>query len=163
MVHKAEKDTALIISAIVIILSVVMPNPTGIGMSADSPLWTHLTYQWFHSGIIHALLNVWCLLSIVFIYNVSIFRMLTAFVVSASVPASLIGDIQVIGMSGICYALLGLLSFSVNRKLYYQVYLWSAILFGLVLPNIAVGVHAFCFAIGTFLSLLTTPIFKCHE
>ena len=155
---KETKTTALVLTVWSIVQSIFITLPIGVGLYRHAPLVARLAYPFFHAGAVHALLNSWCLLSIVFMFNISMRKLLTAYIIAISVPGVLLSAIPVVGMSGVCFALMGMLSMAVERRLYWQCYLWSLILFGLIFPNMAVSVHAYCFALGTVISLLTTPI-----
>lgn len=130
------------------------------GLSVGSPLFVRLAYPFFHAGMFHALLNAWCFLSIAFLLPTSIGKLLTAYIIAVSVPDVLLPAMPLMGLSGVCYALLGLFSFSVRDKMKWQWQIWATILIGLLFPNIAVGVHAYCFAVGTLVAFVNYPCFN---
>jgi membrane associated rhomboid family serine protease len=82
-----------------------------LGYTNDSPLWTHFTYQFQHSGVIHLLLN-----SFAFI---GMFRLLEKFVSRTALSLSVIVvgftasflsmyDIPTLGASSMVYAMIGI-------------------------------------------------------
>ena len=135
----------------------------GMAIHAHCPLQGRLLYPFFHAGIIHAALNAWVLLSIVFIYEVSMGRLILAYIVAVTIPVdsleTLIPSIgkPTVGLSGCIFFLFGSLSFSVARKMYYQS--WMAFYLALgFLPHAMNGwLHLYCYAAGLLLACLQKP------
>ena len=68
--RKMEKITALVISTIVVGLSFFKVwDWQTVGIYAGSDIAGRVLYPFFHANILHASLNSWCLLSMVFIMN----------------------------------------------------------------------------------------------
>jgi membrane associated rhomboid family serine protease len=123
------------------------------GLSDTSPLYTRLTYHFFHANILHAFLNVSCLLSVVFYYNVSVWNILWAFFVASTFPFAT--SIPAIGMSGVCYALIGELLPVVQRKMYFNNIVLATIAFGFLFSNCAALLHLYCYAVSATIGLLS--------
>ena len=71
--RKVEKITALLISAMIVCLSFSREwDWQTVGIYAGSNMPERLLYPFFHTNMFHALLNSWCLLSIIFIYDIGI-------------------------------------------------------------------------------------------
>ncbi len=158
MVQTATTKTiALLLTALFItqaIFGITLPT---VGLCKGATMLDRFAYPWLHNGIIHAACNAWCLLSIVFYYGLSLQRLLVAVLVAVSMPTFLLSTTPAIGFSGALYAVLGMMTFDVRRRLYWQTYIWTSILLGLILPHMAVAIHAYCFTVGTIISALNHP------
>lgn len=153
------KTTALVLTALVTVLSLMPVSPEHTALMPSCP-WTHrLMYQFFHAGLLHAVLNGWVLISAVFMYPTSHWMLLTAYVISATVPEALC-PLPTLGMSGLVFALLGEYSFTVARKWYYQRWMLGFILFGILVPNINGWLHLYCYGLGVSVSFLTSPRYE---
>ena len=85
--RKVEKITALLISAMIVCLSFSGEwDWQTVGIYAGSNMPERLLYPFFHTNMFHALLNSWCLLSIIFIYDIGIGRLLSAYMIAVTVP-----------------------------------------------------------------------------
>lgn len=156
---KTCKFAALAISTIALILTLfVSADWRSVGVYVGCPLYCRAIYHIFHANIVHAAINAWCLLSIVFIYNISIKRLLLAFCAAASVPAFCLSVTPTVGLSGVVYFLLGSLSFEVARFLYYQFWMALFIALGFFIPNSNALLHLYCYAVGFAVALLNKPI-----
>lgn len=162
----AAKAAALAISAVTIILCVGFDMPADrVGICSGSPVIHRLTYHFFHVSIPHVLMNDWCLLSVVFLYDISWLTLLGAFLIAASFPADSLSAIlpgafslPTIGLSGVCYALMGRIAFMTERKIYYQLWLWFYIALGFAFPNVNGWLHLYCYLVGLFIGLINKPL-----
>ena len=162
--RKTEKVTAIVVALTVTALSFVhVSDWTAVGICSSCPLSGRLLYPFFHAGIVHAVLNAWCLLSVVFIYEVSYLRMLFAYVVAVTVPVDTLGTFlplasPTVGLSGVVYVLFGTISFEVARKRYYQLWMLCYIAVGFIFPNTNAWLHLYCYLCGFLFALLNKPI-----
>lgn len=153
------KIASLIIAAVVISLSFIqVPDWTYVGIAKQCHWMPRLGYSFFHASTIHAIVNAWCLLSVVFFYEISIYRLLTAYVVAVLVPEFLLSDVPTVGLSCFCYVLLGSLIFEVKRKLYFQCCMALYIAVGFLFPSINVVIHIYGYLAGLMVGLLNAPI-----
>ncbi len=130
-----------------------------VGIYAGCGLWGRVLYPFFHASILHAALNAWCLLSVVFMYDVSRLRLLFAYVIAATVPVGAFGmAMPTVGLSGVVFVLFGSLSFEVQRKAYYQVWMLFYLAMGFVFPNTNAWLHLYCYVIGVVAGVLNKPI-----
>lgn len=165
--RKVEKASSLWLSLILICIAVALGHTDwhSVGLYAGGPWWGRFSYEFFHANLLHAALNCWCLLSVVFLYEVRWPRLLLAFAVAASVPAGALSGYFVslctpsIGLSGMVYALFGLLSFDVRRRWYYQGCMVMYLTLGFFLPNSSAVVHLWCYALG-FLCAAVRCLYK---
>lgn len=178
---KTAKITALIISIGVLCLT-LMDNIdyTAVGIYAGCGTTSRLLYTFFHAGMVHAVINVWCLLSVVFIYDISIWRLLLSYSIAATIPIDTLTslcntvfiDLNVlidtndlfnattptVGLSGLVFVLFGSISFEVERKVYYQLWMIAYIIIGFLFPNTNAWLHLYCYLAGCIVALLNKPI-----
>ena len=75
--RKMEKVTTLIIAIVTVCLSFFSVwDWEVVGVYVGCDLYGRILYPFFHANLLHATLNAWCLLSIVFIYDIKIWRLL---------------------------------------------------------------------------------------
>lgn len=163
--RKTEKSLALIVAAAVVVMSAVLsPDFRSVGIYAGCSAVGRLVYPVWHVGIIHAALNAWCLLVVVFRYEVRWPRLLAAYAVAVSFPAGLLSAVDPalhnpsVGLSGVLYALFGMLAFDVARRWYWQKWMAAYLLIGLLMPHVSGLLHLYCYACGLLLSLLNYPV-----
>lgn len=160
MVREKKAKTSSLIIAVVIILGsfIYVPDWSVIGVAKGCTFIAWLGYSLFHVSFVHALVNAWCLLSIVFLYDISIWRLLTAYIVAVFVPEFLLSDVPTVGLSCVCYTLLGSLIFEVKRKLYFQFCLALYIAVGFLFPAINAVIHIYGYLAGLMVGLLNAPL-----
>jgi len=101
-----------------------------------------------HTSLLHAALNVWCLWVLVFYYGIGSLRIALAYIIAVCEPSLLLPSEPTIGLSGVCFALLGMNTFHVKRKLYWSKWMFFYLVVGFFLPCVSGGVHLWCFSIG---------------
>lgn len=163
--RKVEKITALVIGVTIICLSLSGARDwQTVGIYAGCGWKGRLLYSFFHANILHATLNAWCLISIVFLYDVTLWRLLLAFIIAATVPVGLINHIlggfasPTVGLSAIVFVLFGTLSFEVLRKMYYQMWMLFYLAVGFLFPNTNAWLHLYCYLAGLVIALLNKPV-----
>lgn len=173
MPGKAKTQTLLLIAIAIVVFSIQavvgIPQHGSVGIYLGSPLYTRATYHFFHASVIHLFVNASCLLALAFNYHITTSQLITSAIIASLVPPCCLSTIPSIGLSGICFALMGMQSFSVQRKLYYQAYILSFLAIGFVLPWICrvCGLivatpnnflHLYCYVAGLLVGLITTPL-----
>lgn len=154
-----SKAASLIIAAVILLGSFIyVPDWSVIGVAKGCTFVPRIGYSFFHVSFIHALVNAWCLLSIVFIYDISIWRLLTAYIVAVCVPEFLLSDVPTVGMSCVCYTLLGSLIFEVKRKLYFLSCMALYIAPGFFFSGVNAFIHIYGYLAGLIVGLLNTPL-----
>lgn len=163
--RKNEKIAALSVGVVIICLSLLLTADwNSVGVYAGCSLYGRLLYPFFHANILHALLNVWCLLSLVFIYDISIGRLLLAYIVAVTVPIDTLGifiaalNAPTVGLSAVVFMLFGSISFEVLRKWYYQAWMLFYLIAGFIFPNTNAWLHLYCYLAGLVIALLNKPI-----
>lgn len=167
--EKKTKAAFLVISLIAIALSVAdifLPIPLqSVGIGSGSSFPNSFIYHFFHANIFHAILNVWCLLTIAFIYDAKAWQLILGYVIASLIPGYLccttVTAQPTIGLSGICFTLMGLIIPNVKRKLYYNICVFTFIAIGFFFPYVNASLHLRCYVVGLLVGFLNTPIY--HE
>lgn len=166
--RKKEKITALLISAVVVLLPLLVSLEWNeVGIYSGCRLYGRLLYSFFHANILHAVLNAWCLLSLVFIYDISYWRMLLAYIIAVTVPVDILDSFinmaaPTVGLSAVVFVLFGSISFEVVRKWYYQGWMLLYLVVGFLFPNTNAWLHLYCYLVGLLVALLNKPVKSRH-
>jgi membrane associated rhomboid family serine protease len=122
---------------------------------AGAPKWHALVYQWCHCNVWHLIANIYCVWMIarsnyrVVARQVAYAYAISIVMVFLSVPTQ--------GMSGIIYALLGMLSWQSARIRTYHLWMAGFLLLGLVLPKVNVTLHLLCYGAGLISETFHSP------
>ncbi|MBQ7462418.1 MAG: rhomboid family intramembrane serine protease [Bacteroidaceae bacterium] len=176
---KETKTAALVLTAICLVAYVAMPLPLlqKVGICEDCSILARFAYPFFHASFIHMAINCWCLLSVVFIYDTPRSYIIIAYIIaisfpvgtlSAIVPDAFPSAIPTVGLSGIDYALLGMVSFQVKRKLYYHAWILSFVFILLIFNHLCSFcgysvatpnnlLHIYCYVAGLLVGFLNSP------
>lgn len=167
--RKKEKITALIVAAVTICLSLSSTwDWQTVGIYAGGSLYSRLLYPFFHASLLHATLNAWCLLSIVFTYNIKIWRLLLSYIIAITIPIDTLGSfianmtLPTVGLSAVVFVLFGSISFEVLRKWYYQAWMLLYLAMGFLFPNTNAWLHLYCYLAGLVIALMNKPIKSKH-
>ena len=174
---KAAKATSLLISIIVFCLSLQdMADWSAVGIFTGCGLGCRMLYPFYHANLLHATLNAWCLLSVIFIYDISLWRFTLAYIIAVGVPSFCLSIIAIsfpvdalaclgvevldptVGLSGVVFAIFGSISFEVQRKAYYQLWMLAYLVAGFFFPNTNALVHLYCYLAGGAVALLNKPV-----
>lgn len=154
-----EKTTGLLIATYVIASALIyVPDWTVVGITAGCNLLQRIGYSFFHASFIHAIVNAWCLVSILFIYHVSWRRMAVAYIIAVAAPDFVLSATPTVGISALCFALLGSIAFEVKRKLYYNGCMALYIFIGLLFPLVNGWLHLYSYVAGLLVGLLNMPL-----
>ena len=162
-----SRTSALSLAAIVLLIYIFADvELSEVGIMQGVTFCNRLTYSVFHASFLHAFMNIWCLLSVVFMYRISLWSLLMAFAVAISFPVDTLHSIlplysltiPSVGLSGVCFALMGRISFMVRRKWYYQAWLAFYIILGFIFPNTNGWLHLYCYLMGVFVAFLNKPL-----
>lgn len=166
MVRSKKISQAIILAFTVIALTLgfVDVPADSVGLYEDAGLANRLLYPFFHVSFLHAAINCWCLLSIVFIYDITPMALLVSYLIAAFYPVNTLAFLQTcpfptLGASGVCYVLLGSISLSVIRKAYYQSCMALFIGLGFFFrDSVNAWLHLYCYLCGLVLAFLNTPV-----
>lgn len=157
--REKAKISALVYVAVILLLCFVRVPPEEVGICRGCTVSARLLYPFFHAGFLHMAVNAWCLLSVVFIYDVPLRSIVGAYVIAVSFPAGLFAcTVPTVGASGVVYALLGRLSFSVRRKLYWQAWWAFFIGIGFLFGGMNAWLHLYCYLLGVLVGFLNMPV-----
>lgn len=176
--REKAKTAALVLTAIVMTVSIICHYSHypvgGFGICKGSSILARLLYPFFHASFIHALLNCWSLLAIVFYFDVSVRLILLAYLIAATFPVDtvssyvFISDEPTVGLSALCFALVGMVALQVEGKRLYNLCVIAYIFFGvcvhyfgslfgfdMAMPNFVI--HLYCYLFGLFIAFLNMP------
>lgn len=161
--EKKAKIISLILALAVIVISLIPHHSTlnlHFGLSQNATLHARLLYHFLHANILHALCNAWCLLALVFFYDVSCLQLLLAFIIAATIPDAFLSASPTVGLSGICCALMALVIPIVARKFYYISWVVVFLAFGFLLPAVNALLHIYCFVVGIIIAISVSIVLK---
>ena len=142
------------IGVAVVALAIV---PVRIGAAAGASLAERLAHPLCHANIFHALANTWCLVSVAHHYRPSVWELLGSYAIAVSVPSFVLSDTPTLGLSGACFALLGMMVRKVQRRLYYNAWALAFVAIGFLIPAVNAALHLWCLAVGEFVAILNIP------
>lgn len=156
---KIEKTTGLLIVAFILLSALVyVPDWNVIGVFKGCNILQRLVYSFFHASFVHAAVNAWCFVSILFIYEVLWWRLITAYMIAVAAPDIVLSITPTVGLSAVCFALLGMIAFQVKRKLYYNGYMALYIAIGFLFPHVNGWLHLYSYVAGLLVGFLNMPI-----
>lgn len=163
MVQKKESKTAaLLIAALVFLASFIyIPDWSVIGVFPSCPPWQRLFYPFFHASPIHALINAWCLLSAVFLFNPPLWRLVVAYLIAVIIPDCCLTSLSLlptVGLSVLCFALIGQVSLLCSRRIYFSASILAFIAVGFLFPSVNAWAHLYGYLAGLFVGVLTIPL-----
>lgn len=166
MVRRTEAKTTALVLVIFAMLTFIVQCIGGIdtdiyGLKEGCTLSARLTYSFLHANALHLIANAWCLLSLVFQYNMSNRQIVYAFLIAVFCPVDLFRwTIPTVGLSAMCFALFGIMSFNVKKKIYYNSCIVSFIIIGLFVPNVNAWIHLYSYVAGLIVGFLNAPLFN---
>ncbi len=157
------KAAALLIAAIILAIAVGFavaghPDWHSVGIYTGCGLLQRCSYSFYHASLLHAALNLWCFLSLSFLYDVSPARLAIAFGIAVAAPPLVLVSTPTVGLSAVCFALLGLVAFQVRRKIYWQSCIALYILIGFLFPAANGAIHLYSYVAGLIVGLLNAPL-----
>lgn len=164
MVQKTQTTFTPLLVAIIIIICALLPlNAPQFGISTLSPFSNRLTYMWVHSNIFHAIINGWCLLAVTAVYRLRNLALITAIAIAASCPDMWLTETPTIGLSGVCFALMGLASLKSARPVRFNFYALSFLAIGFLFPHVASWLHLYCYLSGIVAGCISYLIRRCWQ
>ena len=128
--------------------------PLSLGLSAQSQWYTRLTYMLLHGNVIHLLLNIYAIMTMLFLCRVKLLQIIAAFVIAIAVPYC--GEVPLVGISTFIYALLGMIIMDSDSWKYLLLTNLAVISFSVVLNNISFIAHIDCFALGVIVGFISS-------
>lgn len=168
MVRQAKTKTAVLVTGLLVIVMAIVQNALAwnvqeAGISKGATLLTRLTYHFFHANILHAVLNVWCLLSLAFIYDTTASEVIIAYIIASAYPVNYICSITgntlpTVGLSAICFAIMGQVFWRVKKKRRFMLFAVILIAVGFLFPSANAALHLYAYCAGLIVGALTSPI-----
>lgn len=151
---QAAKALTIAIALAVMFLHTLSVDPRACGLSVGAHWSMRLTYAFFHVSVIHLLLNLWCLYTVVFRYDLSVFHIFAAYVVSVCAPDVVLSSIPTVGLSAVCMALTAFASRCVASPLRWHLYMGVLLGVGFLLPSVNAGLHLYAYLAGLLLAYI---------
>jgi hypothetical protein len=161
---RVAQGISLVYSLLAVCLCFTNPEITAISLHPGGGIASRFSYPFFHTSFLHAMMNCWCLISIVFIYDVSLISLIAGYATAITYPVGLLSQLYsephfTIGFSGVCYYLLGRVSLNVKEKAYWQICICTTILIGFIFPHtIDVWLHVYCYMFGLIGAFLNKKV-----
>lgn len=153
--RKVAKIVSLILSLLIFCLLIVdVTNWANVGVYKGCNIAQRLSYSFFHANLLHAFLNVWCFLSVVFFFRISIYRLILSYIIAITIPTFCLSTTATVGLSAMVYFLFGSISFTVKNKLRYHFWIFLYIAIGFFTPNTNTIIHLYCYLIGVVFAFL---------
>lgn len=155
------KAASLILTLVVIVVTLWSPDLTGSGLYQGCTLWQRFSYPFLHASLLHCIVNCWVLLSVAFSRKVPFWQLFTAYIIAITYPVGIFTSLAeydaVVGLSGLVFALLGIITPS-TAKLAGVLSIVTFILIGAIMPNVAWTLHLYCYLVGLTVGMITTPV-----
>lgn len=130
----------------------------GLGLYDGCSLCSRLAYPFLHANIFHALCNLFVLHQCLRTPHISWWSLLAGYLIAVSYPFP--SDIPILGLSGIVYACFGFIAPYAGNKRRFHLIVGLMLLLSLIIPNMAFGIHAYCYAMGLVWGYLNAPLCK---
>lgn len=160
-----ETPTKAVLAAASVAVTVIALSVAGVrtGLTSDAPatfgegLLMRLLYSFSHANIFHALSNAWCLVAVTRSYRMPVSALITAYAIAVLVPPFVLSSTPTMGLSGACFALIGLSVWKVARKFF--LFSCALILIGAtgLFSNVAAALHLWCLIAGVAIGFLNAP------
>lgn len=165
-----QTKTATLVLSLALLILAFFNAPQQCVLQPGCGITGHLCYHFFHANVFHAICNIWCLLALAFYYDIEDYELLLAYIIACTFPTwncliaviLLPAGFNVIGFSGVCFALMGIVFYKVARKLYYLAWVITVLVIGYYIPGMAAGIHFYCFFMGIFVSPFLL-IYSCNK
>ena len=159
MGKEIEKTAGLLIALYILTSAIIyVPDWNVVGVARGCDILQRLGYSFFHASLIHAAVNAWCFISILFLYEITWRQMTVAYIIAVAVPEFVLSSVPTVGLSALCFALLGSIALEVKRKLYYNGCMALYIALGFLFPLVNGWLHLYSYVAGLFVGLLNMPI-----
>lgn len=161
--EKIEKTTTVILVIIMITISgFYVPDWQNVGLHYNSTITARCIYSFLHVSVLHAVINSWCLLGLVFGYHIKTWQFVTAYIIAISAPSFTIMSLPTVGLSVICFTLFGIITPTVYKPFKFVACVIPMLICGFFLPQVNAKIHLYGFITGIFVGILNMPI-KCKK
>lgn len=160
-----QTKTATLVLSLLVFMLAFFDAPSACMLQPGCGITGRLCYHFFHANVFHAICNIWCLLALAFYYDIEDWELLLAFLIAATVPSVAMSSQPIVGASGVCFALMGIVFHKVARKKYYLSWIVPIVAVGFIIPGMAAALHLYCFAVGIAVALVYSRVrqFVIHK
>ena len=158
-----RREKAQISSLVYVVIAIVLMffhmDLAEHSLCAGCGLFDRFAFQFLHVNWFHCIVNCWCILCVVFLYNVYPWMLIASMIIPAIFPDGLINLLSIaptVGGSGIFYCLVGLCSINAVKKLRYHLWWAFFIAIGLLFSNMNVFLHLWCYVLGWMLAFVNS-------
>ena len=136
-----------------------------LGYTQTSAWYTHITYMFQHANLWHLSVNILSLITVWISLqrhakSIQILPMFIVGILASFLPYASF-ELPTVGISGVIYAMLGMLtvlSTSIREKVMLSVFAILTITAGLITKNVNVALHAYCYIFGVIYMFLYVVI-----
>lgn len=159
MRKEIEKTAGLFIAVFILSAAFIyVPDWHMVGVFRGCSFLQRVGYPFFHASFIHAAINAWCFLSVLFLHDVELWRMAVAYIIAVAAPECVLSSVPTVGLSSVCFALLGSIAFQVRRKLYYNSCMALYIALGFFFPLVNAWLHLYSYLAGLVVGIFVMPL-----
>jgi membrane associated rhomboid family serine protease len=159
MAQETYPKVAALALSLIVLIAALLPLPVATwGLTVTGGISSRLCYPLLHATLLHALLNVWCLLSVVFVYRVRLSTLCWAYVAAVCIPTVCLSASPTVGLSCAIFFLFGAVTWRTERRLYFTSWIIFYVVAGCLLPGTNGLAHVWGYATGLIYGLLNTPI-----
>ena len=126
--------------------------------SSGHGLLQRIYFSFIHFGFLHLFVNIYSFLTLALLCRMRIWQFIASLIVAASIPAPLLVDLPVVGLSAIIYAATGIIISSSCRFWSLLVINMLIISAGFFFPFVAAPIHLWCFALGLMFGFFTAKV-----
>jgi len=148
---------------LILTLSYLLPThqqAIDLSLTSTSPCWTRITYMFIHANPAHLIINLFSLLSLVFLANARLTQFLLSALISTTIPAAIIADTPTCGISALNFALTGIIVMHSPRWPRFMIINIIFIIPTYFMPHIASSIHLYALIAGALITYITTPRFN---
>lgn len=138
-----------------VILSLSFVNHGRVGLYDGCTLLERMFYPFIHQNIFHAAINLMVLHQCRRCMPCG-WHILLFYLIAVSYPFA--GSTHIVGLSGVVYAYMGYIAPHVQKKVKFNLTILFYIAIGFVLPNMAIGVHLYCYILGLLWGYFNAPL-----
>lgn len=155
MMHDIDRNRQLTFVAVSIAATLTYLLGLHLQGGGMSPWWCSLVYQWCHCNVWHLLANIYCIWMLARSkFRVGGRHIVYSYLISI---AAVFFSTETQGLSGIIYALLGMLSWQSAQIRTYHLWMLGFLVLGLILPNVNFTLHLLCYGAGLIIEMFHTP------
>lgn len=149
--------TSFSIFSIVLVLCLFLPTDiyNSMCLSRTSNFVTRITYILLHGNVFHLVMNVYCMLSIIFLSFPKKTDVFMSFLIAFFIPDYFIGESNIVGISVMLFAFTGILVMRSTEWKRFFLFNLAVVVCGALIPKIAFMPHLWGFSCGCLYGIIT--------